>query len=126
MNVTCRIRKQNDQSLPTARSFSAVAGEAPADRPVDLFRVRGLSDLARALGALPAAVQVVIWLFVIVCVGLGWLGSKPPEGIYVILARVFTIYYFAFFLMILPLLGIFEKTNPVPNSISESVLGAKV
>ena len=66
------------------------------------------------------------WLFVIVCVGLGWLGSKPPEGIYVILARVFTIYYFAFFLMILPLLGIFEKTNPVPNSISESVLGAKV
>ena len=24
------------------------------------------------------------WLFVIVCVGLGWLGSKPPEGGYVI------------------------------------------
>ena len=61
----------------------------------------------------------------IVCVGLGWLGSKPPEGIYVILARIFTIYYFAFFLVILPLLGIFEKTKPVPNSISESVLGAK-
>src|SRR5499427_2703005 len=65
------------------------------------------------------------WLFVIVCIGLGWLGSKPPEGIYVILARVFTIYYFAFFLVILPLLGIFEKTKPLPNSISESVLGAK-
>jgi ubiquinol-cytochrome c reductase cytochrome b/c1 subunit len=65
------------------------------------------------------------WLFVIGCVGLGWLGSKPPEGIYVILARIFTIYYFAFFLIILPLLGIFEKTKPVPNSISESVLGAK-
>ena len=28
------------------------------------------------------------WLFVIACVGLGWLGSKPPEGIYVILARI--------------------------------------
>src|SRR5499427_6059395 len=65
------------------------------------------------------------WLFVIVCVGLGWLGSKPPEGIYVILARVFTIYYFAFFLIVLPLLGIFEKTRPLPNSISESVLGVK-
>jgi quinol-cytochrome oxidoreductase complex cytochrome b subunit len=36
------------------------------------------------------------WLFVIVCVGLGCLGSKPPEGIYVILARIFIIYYFAF------------------------------
>ena len=66
------------------------------------------------------------WLFVIVCIGLGWLGSKPPEGIYVILARIFTIYYFAFFLVILPLLGIFEKTKPEPNSISDSVLGAKV
>ena len=54
----------------------------------------------------------------VVCVGLGWLGSKPPEGIYVILARIFTIYYFAFFLVILPLLGIFEKTKPVPKSIS--------
>ena len=61
----------------------------------------------------------------IVCIGLGWLGSKPPEGSYVILARILTVYYFAFFLIILPLLGIFEKTKPLPNSISESVLGAK-
>jgi ubiquinol-cytochrome c reductase cytochrome b/c1 subunit len=65
------------------------------------------------------------WAFVVVCIGLGWLGSKPPEGIYVILARICTIYYFAFFLIILPLLGIFEKTKPVPNSISDSVLDAK-
>ena len=65
------------------------------------------------------------WLFVISCVALGWLGTKPPEGIYVILSRVFTFYYFAFFLIVLPLLGIFEKTKPLPNSISESVLGAK-
>ena len=63
------------------------------------------------------------WLFVIAAVGLGYLGSKPPEGIYVILARIFTFYYFAFFLIVLPLLGIFEKTKPLPNSISESVLG---
>jgi ubiquinol-cytochrome c reductase cytochrome b/c1 subunit len=65
------------------------------------------------------------WLWVIVCIGLGWLGSKPPEGIYVIMSRLFTLYYFAFFIVILPLLGIFEKTKPLPNSISESVLGAK-
>ena len=31
----------------------------------------------------------------------------------------------AFFLIVMPLLGIFEKTKPVPNSISDSVLGAK-
>ena len=47
-----------------------------------------------------------------VCVGLGWLGSKPAEGVYVYVARVFTIYYFAHFLIILPLLGKLEKTLP--------------
>ena len=31
------------------------------------------------------------WLFVFTCVALGYLGSKPPEGVYVFWARVFTI-----------------------------------
>ena len=62
------------------------------------------------------------WIFVIVCVGLGWLGSKPAEGGYVIVSRIFTAYYFLHFLVILPLLGLFEKTKPLPNSISESIL----
>ncbi|MCX7296832.1 MAG: cytochrome b/b6 [Hyphomicrobiales bacterium] len=65
------------------------------------------------------------WLFFAVCIGLGWLGAKPAEGIYVVLSRILTIYYFAHFIVILPLLGIFEKTKPLPNSISESVLGSK-
>ncbi|MCW5689581.1 MAG: cytochrome b N-terminal domain-containing protein, partial [Pseudolabrys sp.] len=65
------------------------------------------------------------WLFVITCIGLGWLGSKPAEGLYVIAARLLTVYYFGYFIVVLPLLGIFEKTKPLPNSISESVLGAK-
>jgi len=64
------------------------------------------------------------WVFVIVCIGLGYLGSNPPEGWYVIFARLFTIYYFAYFLVILPVLGLVEKTKPLPSSISESVLGA--
>ena len=63
------------------------------------------------------------WIFVLVCVTLLYLGAKPPEGIYVILARICTVYYFLFFLVILPLLGIFEKTKPLPTSITESVLG---
>ena len=65
------------------------------------------------------------WLWVIVCIGLGYLGSKPPEGAYVLISRIFTAYYFGFFLLILPLLGIFEKPKPLPNSISDSVLQAK-
>jgi len=62
------------------------------------------------------------WIFVAVCLGLGWLGAKPAEGGYVIAARILTFYYFAHFLIILPLLGLFEKTKPLPNSIEESVL----
>ena len=63
------------------------------------------------------------WVFVIVCIGLGYLGSNPPEGWYVFFARLFTIYYFAYFLIILPVLGLVEKTKPLPSSISESILG---
>jgi len=62
------------------------------------------------------------WIFVLVSIGLGWLGSKPAEGGYVIAARVLTAYYFAYFLVILPVLGLVEKTRPVPNSIADSVL----
>jgi ubiquinol-cytochrome c reductase cytochrome b/c1 subunit len=65
------------------------------------------------------------WVFVIVCVGLGWLGSKPAEGGYVIAARVLTAYYFIHFLIILPLLGVLETTKPVPSSISADVLKGK-
>ncbi len=64
-----------------------------------------------------------LFVFFAVVIGLGYLGSKPPEGAYVITARIFTIYYFAYFLIILPLLGWLETPKPLPNSISESVLG---
>ena len=62
------------------------------------------------------------WVFVLVCLGLGWLGAKPAEGGYVIAARILTAYYFIHFLIILPLLGLFETPKPLPNSISEAVL----
>ena len=53
---------------------------------------------------------------------LGWLGSKPAEGAYVAMAQVGTFYYFAFFLLILPILGLVEKPLPVPDTISSPVL----
>ena len=62
------------------------------------------------------------FLFVIACIALGWLGGKPAEGSYVLYAQIATAYYFGFFLIILPLLGILETPKPLPRSISESVL----
>ncbi|MGI9402700.1 MAG: cytochrome b, partial [Rhizobiaceae bacterium] len=62
------------------------------------------------------------WIFAAVCVMLGWLGSKPAEGIYPLLSLIFTIYYFAHFLIILPLLGWVEKPKEIPASIADAVL----
>jgi ubiquinol-cytochrome c reductase cytochrome b subunit len=63
-------------------------------------------------------------LFVINGVVLGYCGAMPAEGIYVIISRIATIYYFAYFFVILPLLPRFEKTRPLPESISRSVLAS--
>ncbi|MEZ5790773.1 MAG: cytochrome b N-terminal domain-containing protein [Nitratireductor sp.] len=65
------------------------------------------------------------WIFAIVCVGLGYLGSRPAEGIYPFLSLVLTIYYFAHFLIILPVLGWVEKTKPLPASIADAILPKK-
>jgi ubiquinol-cytochrome c reductase cytochrome b subunit len=65
------------------------------------------------------------WIFAIVCVALGYLGSKPAEGLYVVFSRILTVYYFAHFLVILPLLGLLESPKPLPSSISDDVLAKK-
>jgi ubiquinol-cytochrome c reductase cytochrome b/c1 subunit len=62
------------------------------------------------------------WMFVVVCVLLGYLGAQPPEGIYVIAGRILTVCYFAYFLILLPLLSRIETPRPIPNSIAEDVL----
>jgi ubiquinol-cytochrome c reductase cytochrome b subunit len=65
------------------------------------------------------------WIFAVVCVALGYLGSKPAEGLYVVFSQILTIYYFAHFLVILPLLGLLESPKPLPSSISDDVLAKK-
>jgi ubiquinol-cytochrome c reductase cytochrome b subunit len=62
------------------------------------------------------------WIFVIVGIGLGYLGAQPAEGGYVIAARILTAYYFIHFLIILPIIGLIERPKPLPASITESVL----
>ncbi|WP_330082898.1 cytochrome b/b6 [Methylocystis iwaonis] len=65
------------------------------------------------------------WVFVAVCVGLGYLGAQPAEGVYLWLARIFSFYYFLHFIVILPWLGKVEKTEPVPESIDAAVATGK-
>ena len=65
------------------------------------------------------------WLFVITCLALGYLGSQQPEGLYLVLGRIFTLYYFAFFLVVMPVVGLIERPRRLPGSITEAVLGPK-
>ena len=63
------------------------------------------------------------WILIIDVLLLGYMGAMPAEGIYLLIARIATTYYFVHFLIILPILSKTEKTLPVPLSITEPVLG---
>ena len=70
-------------------------------------------------GAYRPAFKKFFYIFVINFVFLGWLGKSPADGWYVWASRLSTMYYYAYFLLILPILPKFEKTLPLPESIDE-------
>jgi len=72
-------------------------------------------------GVYRPAFKKFYWVFVFVSVGLGYLGAQPAEGVYLLAARILMAYYFLHFLVVLPLLGKYEKTLPEPRSIAASL-----
>jgi ubiquinol-cytochrome c reductase cytochrome b subunit len=66
--------------------------------------------------------KMFFWILIADVLVLGYCGGKPAEEPFVMISQVATMYYFAHFLIILPILSWVEKTLPLPNSISESVL----
>jgi len=69
--------------------------------------------------------RVLIWVWVLAFIGLGVCGAHKPEGVWVVLSRLCTLYYFAHFLVILPILGKLERPLPLPESISRPVTGGR-
>jgi ubiquinol-cytochrome c reductase cytochrome b subunit len=64
------------------------------------------------------------WFGLIPCIiVLGYCGVMPAEGIYILLGQIASAYYFAHFLIILPIISRIEKTLPLPESITEAVTG---
>jgi len=74
--------------------------------PVKSIRYRGL------------CYKLLLALFVVAFVMLGYLGMKPTTDLYKFLAQVGTIYYFVFFIA-LYFIPKFEKTKPVPERVTE-------
>jgi ubiquinol-cytochrome c reductase cytochrome b subunit len=56
-------------------------------------------------------------LFAVSFLVLMYLGLMPAEGVYVLLARLFTVLYFAFFLL-MPIYSKFDSTKPVPERVT--------
>ncbi|HEB60169.1 MAG TPA: cytochrome bc complex cytochrome b subunit [Gammaproteobacteria bacterium] len=56
-------------------------------------------------------------VFIISFIALGWLGTQPAEGIYTTFARIFTVLYFAFFLL-MPWYTKADPTKPVPERVT--------
>ena len=64
--------------------------------------------------------RIFTFLFFIDVVALGYIGGLPAEEPYISFGQVFTIWYFLHFLVFLPLIAKFEKTLPLPDSISSA------
>jgi ubiquinol-cytochrome c reductase cytochrome b subunit len=93
----------------------------------------------RSMRYRPAA-RLYLFIFFVVCLLLGWCGANPPDepvighapsglifldadiNSFVWLSRICSLYYFAWFWLITPILGITETPLPVPEGISEPVL----
>jgi len=86
--------------------------------------------------------RLYFWLFVLSACVLGLCGARLPDdqvipglktftlidsdpNSFVWLSRIAALYYFAYFLLITPILGLVEKTSPVPETIASPVLNAK-
>ena len=60
----------------------------------------------------------ILGTFVVSFIVLGWLGVQPVTPLYVLLARIFTILYFAFFIL-MPWFSTLGKTKEVPERVTE-------
>ncbi len=63
--------------------------------------------------------KTALTLFVICFITLGYLGSHPPTPVLLLMARIGTLVYFSFFLL-MPIYTTFDKDKPVPDRLSRA------
>ena len=66
--------------------------------------------------------RMFFWILIVDVLILGYCGGAPAEEPFVMISQVAAAYYFAHFLIILPLISRIERPQPLPNSITEAVL----
>jgi len=54
--------------------------------------------------------RFVFWFFIADTVILGWIGTQPVEEPFVSIGRYATVFYFGYFIVLQPLIGVIENT----------------
>ena len=76
-----------------------------------ILLVLPLTDLSRIRGnQFRPAMKLAFWFFVVDFIILLWIGAQHPDTPYLEIGQVSTALYFAWFLIIVPLIGIAENT----------------
>lgn len=84
-----------------------------------LFALPFLDRCKVKSGAYRPWFKKIYWIFILNFIFLGWLGKSPAEGWYIWASRLSTLFYYGYFLLILPWLSKYEKTLPEPESIDQ-------
>jgi quinol-cytochrome oxidoreductase complex cytochrome b subunit len=70
-----------------------------------------LTDLSRIRGnQFRPIMRLAFWFFVVDFIILGWIGSQHPNTPYVEIGQVATVFYFSWFIFIVPMAGLIENT----------------
>ena len=67
--------------------------------------------------------RLAFWVLIVDVLVLGYCGGAPAEPLYVMASQIAAAYYFAHFLIIVPIISRIETPKPLPGSITEAVLG---
>lgn len=51
----------------------------------------------------------IFWIFILDFLILGWIGGCSPESPYLEIGQIATVFYFSYFLILIPMLGFIEK-----------------
>jgi len=54
--------------------------------------------------------KICFWIFIADFIILTWIGQKPVKDTYILVGQIATVYYFAFFLILIPIVGKIEST----------------
>jgi quinol-cytochrome oxidoreductase complex cytochrome b subunit len=79
----------------------------------DLSRIRSMD--------FRPAMRIFFWTFVVNFFILMWIGACHPESPYLEIGQIATVFYFAWFIIIVPIVGLIENTlmdiATIPNSM---------